>query len=153
MIIALRNCPENTKCTLLDSEIPESLKNRLMGMGWIPGKTIQVVRRAPMGDPTIYLVDSTKIFLREEESRLIRVKPIYPAPLSVVEKGTYEIVKFFGGGPRFVERIKVNGLAIGKRIHVLDNVLKGKLTVEIDGHIFRIGRRLSEKIFVGPVNA
>lgn len=153
MIIALRNCPENTKCVLIDSKIPESLKNRLMGMGWIPGKTIRVVRRAPMGDPTIYLVDSTKIFLREEESRLISVKPIYPAPLSIVEKGTYKIVEFFGGGPRFIERAKTTGLTIGKTIRVVDNVLKGKLTVEIDGRVLKVGRGFSEKIFVEPINA
>ncbi len=152
MIIALKDCPENTKCILIDSKIPDSLKNRLMGMGWIPGKTIQVVRRAPMGDPTIYLVDSTKIFLREEESRLITVKPIYPAPLSIVEKGTYKIVEFFGGGPRFVERAKTSGLAIGKTIYVIDNVLRGKLTVKIDDRVLRVGRGFSEKIFVEPID-
>ncbi len=151
MIVALKDCPENTRCELIDSDIPDSLKSRLMGLGWLPGKIIQVVRKAPMGDPTIYLVDSTKIFLREEESRMIKVKPLYPAPLAVAEKGKYRIVKFFGGGPRFTERARNNGLFVGAVIEVISNPLRGKIIISTRDGEFAVGRGFSEKIFVEPV--
>jgi ferrous iron transport protein A len=151
MIVTLRECPENTKCELIDSDIPDSLKSRLMGLGWLPGKTIQVVRRAPMGDPTIFLVDSTKIFLREEESRLIKVRPLYPAPLAIAEKGIYKVVKFFGGGPRFVERAKSSGIFLGEVVEVISNPLKGKILISTKNGRVAIGRGFSEKIFVEPV--
>ncbi len=124
-----------------------------MGMGWLPGKIIEVIRRAPMRDPTIYLVDSTKIFLREDESCMINVKPIYPAPLAVADKGTYRIVKFLGGGPRFMKRARNEGLDVGKTVRVLSNSLRGKIAAEIEGHTFMIGRGFSEKVFVEPKNA
>ncbi len=151
MIVTLRDCPENTKCVLVDSDIPDSLKNRLMGMGWLPGKLIEVVRRAPMGDPTIYLVDSTKIFLREDESQMIKVRPIYPMPLAVAEKGVYKIVSFLGGGPRFMERAKNNGLSIGNIVEVISNPLRGRIIVMVNGREYTIGRGFSEKIFVEAV--
>ncbi len=151
MIVTLKDCPENTKCVFIDADIPDSLKNRLMGLGWLPGKIIEVVRRAPMGDPTIYLVDSTKIFLREEETRMIKVKPLYPAPLSVVGRGKYKIVKFFGGGPRFMERAREFGIMLGKTIEVISNPLKGRIIIRVDGREYAIGRGFSEKVFVEEV--
>ncbi len=151
MIVTLRDCPENTKCELIDSDIPDALKSRLMGLGWLPGKTIQVVRRAPMGDPTIFLVDSTKIFLREEESRMIKVKPLYPAPLAVAEKGVYKITGFSAGGHRFVERARNSGLFVGGIIEVISNPLKGKIIIATKNGEISIGRGFSEKVFVEPV--
>lgn len=136
----------------MDSELPDSLKSRLMGMGWLPGKVIEVIRRAPMGDPTIYLVDSTKIFLREDEARMINVKPIYPAPLAVTDKGTYKIVRFLGRGPRFMERARNEGLFVGKTLKVLSNPLRGRIMVEAEGHTIMIGRGFSERVFVEPKN-
>ncbi|WP_456400780.1 FeoA domain-containing protein [Mesoaciditoga sp.] len=151
MIVTLRDCPENTKCELIDSDIPDSLKSRLMGLGWLPGKTIQVVRRAPMGDPTIFMVDSTKIFLREEESRMIKVKPIYPAPLAVAGRGIYKITGFLAGGPRFVERARSSGLFVGGIIEVISNPLKGKMMIATKNGEVAIGRGFSEKVFVEPI--
>ncbi len=151
MIVTLRDCPENTKCVFIDADIPDSLKSRLMGLGWLPGKVIEVVRRAPMGDPTIYLVDSTKIFLREEETRMIKVKPLYPAPLSVVQRGKYRVVRFVGRGPRFMERAREANIIIGKTIDVISNPLKGRVILNVDGREYAVGRGFSEKVFVEEV--
>ena len=151
-IVTLKDCPENTKCVLIDSELPDSLKSRLMGIGWLPGKIIEVIRRAPMGDPTIYLVDSTRIFLREDEACMINVKPIYPAPLTIVDNGTYKIVRFLGRGSRFIERARNEGLFVGKTIRVLSNPLRGRIMVEVKGRTIMIGRGFSEKVLVEPKN-
>ncbi len=151
-IVALSACPENTQCVLVESKIPESLKLRLMGMGWLPGRKIRVLRRAPLGDPTIYLVDSTKISLRFNESSKISVNLMYPAPLSVVGNGSYRISEV-SGGPRFRDRAASIGMVKGAGIDVISNRLKGKLSTEINGRKIEIGRGFSEKVFVEPQDA
>lgn len=121
-------------------------------MGWLPGQKIRVLRRAPLGDPTIYLVDTTKISLRSNESSKISVDLMYPAPLSVVEAGDYKISEV-SGGPRFTERAKSMGIKKGAALGVISNQLKGKLSIEVNGRKIEIGRGFSEKVFVEPQDA
>jgi ferrous iron transport protein A len=46
---------------------------RLRQLGFRPASDIEVIRRAPMGDPTIYRVQDTELCLRRREARLIEV--------------------------------------------------------------------------------
>ena len=46
---------------------------RLREVGFVPGTTVMVERRAPLGDPTVYLVRSTRLALRREGAALIEV--------------------------------------------------------------------------------
>ena len=46
---------------------------RMMQMGLTPGTAIQVLRRAPLADPVEIKVRGTKILLRRDECRNIRV--------------------------------------------------------------------------------
>jgi ferrous iron transport protein A len=55
--------------------LPESVQNHLMHMGFVPGALITVLRRAPAGDPTVYGVDGMEIALRHETADSIRVHP------------------------------------------------------------------------------
>ncbi len=55
-------------------DLPESVQNHLMHMGFVPSSLVTVVRRAPAGDPTVYLVDGLEIALRHETASAIRVK-------------------------------------------------------------------------------
>lgn len=48
---------------------------RLMSMGIIDGVTVDVVRRAPAGDPIEVDVMGDRISLRLEDARLINVSP------------------------------------------------------------------------------
>jgi ferrous iron transport protein A len=48
---------------------------RLRQLGFRPASAIEVIRRAPMGDPTIYRVQDTELCLRRREARLIEVDP------------------------------------------------------------------------------
>jgi ferrous iron transport protein A len=55
-------------------DLPESVQNHLMHMGFVPDALVTALRRAPAGDPTVYCVDGLEIALRHETAGSIRVK-------------------------------------------------------------------------------
>jgi Fe2+ transport system protein FeoA len=59
---------------LLALDLPDSVQNHLMHMGFIPGALVTALRRAPAGDPTVYAVDGMEIALRHETAESIRVR-------------------------------------------------------------------------------
>ena len=65
---------------LVALDLPESVQNHLMHMGFVPDALVTAMRRAPAGDPTVYGIDGMEIALRHETAGAIRVKP----PLAVV---------------------------------------------------------------------
>lgn len=48
---------------------------RLRQLGFRPASDVEVIRRAPMGDPIIYRVQDTELCLRRREAQLIEVDP------------------------------------------------------------------------------
>lgn len=54
--------------------LPETVQNHLMHMGFVPDARVTALRRAPAGDPTVYSVDGLEIALRRETAGFIRVK-------------------------------------------------------------------------------
>ena len=46
---------------------PPSLRRRLLDMGLVKGAYIEVVRKAPLGDPMEFLVKGYNLSLRKEE--------------------------------------------------------------------------------------
>jgi ferrous iron transport protein A len=67
-------------------DLPDSVQNHLMHMGFVPDALVTALRRAPAGDPTVYSVDGMEIALRHETAGAIRVctpgvaTPTAPAP-------------------------------------------------------------------------
>ncbi|HEY1902668.1 MAG TPA: FeoA family protein [Terracidiphilus sp.] len=59
---------------LVALDLPESVQNHLMHMGFVPGALVTVLRRAPAGDPTVFGIDGMEIALRHETSGAIRVR-------------------------------------------------------------------------------
>lgn len=51
----------------------DNVAARLLEMGLLPGETIEVIGRAPMGDPTEYSVVGYRISLRKVESSRVQV--------------------------------------------------------------------------------
>ncbi len=64
---------------LVALDLPESVQNHLMHMGFVPDALVTALRRAPAGDPTVYSVDGMEIALRHETAEAIRVRPVEPA--------------------------------------------------------------------------
>ncbi|PGZ98097.1 ferrous iron transport protein A [Bacillus pseudomycoides] len=52
-------------------QLDGTMKRRLLDLGFIPGATIKVLQKSPLGDPVAYQVSNTTIALRNEESSLI----------------------------------------------------------------------------------
>jgi Fe2+ transport system protein FeoA len=48
-------------------------RHRLMDMGILPGTSIEVEMRSPLGDPTAYRVRGTVIAMRKEQARQIEI--------------------------------------------------------------------------------
>ena len=52
-----------------------AVASRLRQLGFRPSARVDVIRRAPLGDPTIYRVQDTELCLRRREAQLIEVVP------------------------------------------------------------------------------
>ncbi|HUV70801.1 MAG TPA: FeoA family protein [Terracidiphilus sp.] len=76
---------------LVALDLPESVQNHLMHMGFVPGALITALRRAPAGDPTVYGVDGMEIALRHETADTIRVK--LPAAESITAPESGEVAE------------------------------------------------------------
>ena len=61
---------------LVALELPESVQNHLMHMGFVPNALVKALRRAPAGDPVVYGVDGMEIALRHETADAIRMKSV-----------------------------------------------------------------------------
>jgi len=59
---------------LVGLDLPESVQNHLMHMGFVPDARVTALRRAPAGDPTVYGIDGMEIALRHETAASIRVR-------------------------------------------------------------------------------
>jgi ferrous iron transport protein A len=55
-------------------DLPESVQNHLMHMGFVPDALVTALRRAPAGDPTVYSVDGMEIALRHETAGAILMR-------------------------------------------------------------------------------
>jgi len=51
---------------------------RLMEMGMLPGTEVEIVRRAPLGDPLELRLRGYALSIRSTEARLIEVEPVTP---------------------------------------------------------------------------
>jgi ferrous iron transport protein A len=59
---------------LVALDLPESVQNHLMHMGFVPDAIVKALRRAPAGDPTVYSIDGMEIALRRETAGAIRLR-------------------------------------------------------------------------------
>ena len=51
------------------------LRRRLLEMGFCNGASVEVVRRAPLGDPIEFRLRGYSLSLREEQARFVQVTP------------------------------------------------------------------------------
>jgi Fe2+ transport system protein FeoA len=70
---------------LVALDLPASVQNHLMHMGFVPDALVTALRRAPAGDPTVYCIDGMEIALRHETAEAIRVRTPRPDELGIVE--------------------------------------------------------------------
>ena len=61
---------------LEDFNMPQTIAEHLMNLGFVPGLEIMVARSGPGGNPRVYRVDGTEVALRRDLSRCIAVRPL-----------------------------------------------------------------------------
>jgi ferrous iron transport protein A len=61
---------------LEDFDMPQSVAEHLMNLGFVPGLEVLVTRSGPGGNPRVYRVDGTEVALRRDLSRCIAVRPL-----------------------------------------------------------------------------
>lgn len=149
MTIKLSQLPEGSVGTITNLELPDNLAERLFGMGFVIGEKIETIRRAPLGDPTVYKIMDTNVTLRNELSSNIFVDaPV--VPLSSCRSGKYEIVKICAGRG-LIHRLTRENLIKGTSINIVEN-LCGSLKVEVNGKICMVPRGQARKIIVREAN-
>lgn len=57
----------------------DALARRLSDLGLWPGTVVEVVTRAPFGDPILFRLRGYRLALRREEARRVRTGPAEPA--------------------------------------------------------------------------
>lgn len=76
---------------LVALDLPESVQNHLMHMGFVPDALVTVLRRAPAGDPVVYGVDGMEIALRRETSSAMRMRPATEEDLRLEDRQSEEL--------------------------------------------------------------
>jgi ferrous iron transport protein A len=71
--------------TLVALDLPESVQNYLMHMGFVPDALVTALRHAPAGDPTVYAIDGMQIALRRETAQAIRVRSTLDLPQGEID--------------------------------------------------------------------
>ena len=76
-VIVLAQLPPGQRSTIVGT-VPQAspvVASRLVQLGFRATAQVDVIRRAPLGDPTIYRVQDTELCLRRREAQLIEVVP------------------------------------------------------------------------------
>ena len=79
---------------LADDGVGGVLIKRLRNLGFVPGRIVTPLRRAPMGDPVVYRVADYELCLRRHEAHMVHVEVLTEAdvvePLTEQRAGTAE---------------------------------------------------------------
>jgi ferrous iron transport protein A len=52
-------------------DLPDEVSHHLAHLGFLPGASVEILRRAPAGDPRVYRIDGVEVGLRNETARHI----------------------------------------------------------------------------------
>jgi ferrous iron transport protein A len=55
-------------------DLPDEVSDYLAHLGFLPGTSVEVLRRAPAGDPRVYRIDGVEVGLRNETAQHIFLK-------------------------------------------------------------------------------
>jgi ferrous iron transport protein A len=59
-----------------EMHVTGTMRRRLMDLGFVPGATVHVLQKSPLGDPIAFQLNNTTIALRKEESSKIIVRKL-----------------------------------------------------------------------------
>lgn len=73
-MLTLDKIEPGTVMRIVSNKATGSVRRRIMDMGLLPGERLEMIRRAPMGDPLEVLVKGYHLSLRKTEARFIEVE-------------------------------------------------------------------------------
>jgi ferrous iron transport protein A len=79
-ITALSDAKAGDAGVLESVDLPDEVSHYLAHLGFLPGASVEVLRRAPAGDPTVYRLDGVEVGLRNETARHIFLRLTAGAP-------------------------------------------------------------------------
>ena len=68
---------------LQEDTADDPIVKRLSNLGFVPGRTVTPLRRAPLGDPVVYRVADYELCLRRQEARMVQVEVLAEADVVV----------------------------------------------------------------------
>ena len=71
----LSDLEQGTSAVITSIPSGDTSMTRLRELGLLPGTTIKIIRRAPLGDPIEISVRGSLISLRANEAKLIEMRP------------------------------------------------------------------------------
>ncbi|HIK24893.1 MAG: ferrous iron transport protein A [Thermosynechococcus sp. Uc] len=76
-VVNLRTAPVGTRLRIIGyAPTHPSYKRKLLAMGLTPGTEVEVIRHAPLGDPTDIKVRGFHLTLRKDEAEALKVSPL-----------------------------------------------------------------------------
>jgi ferrous iron transport protein A len=70
-VTALSNAKVGTAGVVERIDLPDEVSHHLAHLGFLPGTSVEVLRRAPAGDPRVYRIDGVEVGLRNETAKHI----------------------------------------------------------------------------------
>lgn len=72
----LNKLPVGQRGHVVSVEGDTEVRRRLLEMGFCNGAAVEVIRRAPMGDPIQFRLRGYFLSLRDEQARFVRITPV-----------------------------------------------------------------------------
>ena len=73
--VSLASLRPGSAAIIVDVDASGPQGQRLLDLGFVPNTPIRVLRRAPLGDPSVYDVRGTRFCLRRTEAKRVQVRP------------------------------------------------------------------------------
>ncbi|KAF2957065.1 FeoA family protein [Marinitoga sp. 38H-ov] len=147
MVIPLSGLRIGMNGIIIRLDFDESIKERFIAMGLIPGKNITYVHESPFGDPMIFKIDDNKIMIRKDEAKKIFVE-VSEELLFLYEAtpGKYKVFSLQGGLLFKREMEKLN-IFVGDEIEVIESN-SHKLSIKVKEKNILLGKGKAKKILV-----
>jgi Fe2+ transport system protein FeoA len=73
-VTALSNAKVGSAGVVETIDLPDEVSHHLAHLGFLPGTSVEVLRRAPAGDPRVYRIDGVEVGLRNETAKHIYLR-------------------------------------------------------------------------------
>ncbi len=70
----LRDCPVGFQARIKMLKGPSALKKRLLALGFVPGRTVRVIRNAPLKDPLEVEILGGFVAIRKDEAAYVIIE-------------------------------------------------------------------------------